>query len=103
MGYDLMGGKGREFRCHCDCWAPLLLLAVTYGWEHEYPLGEYLGNDWQSVSDADAITLGAAIERASIVADDEEFEEFITTDTKQFREYLLKFAEFCRAGGFRIG
>jgi hypothetical protein len=93
MGYDFMG-KGGYFGCNAYQWEMLLPLAVKYGWEHEYPLGEYLGNDFQSVSDVDAMALATAIERAAIGADNVDDE---------YREYLLKFAEFCRAGGFRIG
>lgn len=72
MGYDLIGGRGARF--HWEDWPKLLRIAEEFGWQPEgtkHPghltewNGSYLSNDYQEVTQTDAIAMAAALFRAS--------------------------------------
>jgi hypothetical protein len=106
MAFDLLGRQG-SYQIQQSDFAPILELAVRYGWEPEGTTldgwlvpeecreeviaawdGIYSTNDGQLVSQPDAFALAVALDKAI---------------SAEFGwRWLRPFVEYCRGGGFRI-
>lgn len=77
MSYEISGRHGSYWSCHQEDWQDYLDLAVEFGWEpagvffkcdergyRPHPTGSYLGNDFQTVTEEDAVAFSAALNRA---------------------------------------
>jgi hypothetical protein len=127
-----LSGPGGDFAYNNTSWGHLLRLASTYGWEPAGTRppkrcrtwdGNYVTNDGQRVTAADARRLADALEKAlpdlpdhdalehkkKRVGQSEEFGIPWQTPTNPFewfsgagKERLRTFIAYCRAGGFTI-
>ena|SRR5436305_10249625 len=108
MGVDLVG-HGSEESFNWAAWRALYQIAISFGWKPAGTLppegfvGEwnagYFSNDLQAVTDADALAMGKALNRALK-------EEFLTveqaSDLHGMSKPIRRLADFCSRGGFLI-
>ena len=142
MGFDFHNEHGGYFSLNWSGWRMVFELATAYGWKPEGTEppdacpdsrewdGSYFWNDYQWVTEADAMSLARALERAVAELPDEDLcptkklklkdgrgreidVEFLADnaedDPKLYwsgavnKAHLQGFIDFCKDGGFVIG
>ena len=126
---DLVNENGREWRFTSWAFCNALRLAQKYGWDPEYELEYYFGNDGQSVNEKDAFSIGEALisslddiperearplQTALNPMDLEEVMKYQTGEKIAYKSILevfsgkskkgavLDFAVYCKSGSFKV-
>ncbi len=124
MGIGLRGAGGTLDMSH-QLWNDVLEIAWQCDWEPAgtiRPRGEtdlnwdgtYLSNDWQTVTEEDAMNIAAALERAlvsypptptnklALLESEYHGRHLSTLLDDEMREFITKVIPFCKAGSFVI-
>jgi hypothetical protein len=108
MGYDILSNTTQKsWSCHHD-WGCFIDLAEAFGWIPEHNgVHYYIGNDYQKVSDEDALAMARALNLA--IAFIKETPVNMKAGGKTLRTFdaadfthLCALAELAGAGGFTI-